>query len=86
MSDPAPVHVPVMLDEVVRWLDPRPGGVIVDGTLGGGGHTRVGTCQVPISEWKRVRNELIEAIREQTIDQPFSPDSRTEKDTAPLSS
>ena len=40
MSDPAPVHVPVMLDEIVRWLDPRPGAVIVDGTLGGGGHTR----------------------------------------------
>ncbi len=34
------LHVPVMLHEVVRWLDPRPGGVIVDGTLGGGGHTR----------------------------------------------
>ena len=40
MGDPLPVHVPVMLDEVVRWLDPRPGAVIVDGTVGGGGHTR----------------------------------------------
>jgi len=40
MSDPLPTHVPVMLDEVVHWLDPRPGAVIVDGTLGGGGHTR----------------------------------------------
>ncbi|NQT16512.1 MAG: 16S rRNA (cytosine(1402)-N(4))-methyltransferase RsmH [Planctomycetes bacterium] len=40
MSDPLPTHVPVMLDEVVHWLDPRPGGVMVDGTLGGGGHTR----------------------------------------------
>jgi len=29
-----------MLDEVVDWLDPRPGAVLVDGTLGGGGHTR----------------------------------------------
>jgi 16S rRNA (cytosine1402-N4)-methyltransferase len=29
-----------MPDEIVRWLDPRPGGVFVDGTLGGGGHTR----------------------------------------------
>jgi len=28
-----------MLDEVLQWLDPRPGAVIVDGTLGGGGHT-----------------------------------------------
>ncbi len=40
MTDPSPAHVPVMLDQVVHWLDPRPGTVIVDGTLGGGGHTR----------------------------------------------
>jgi 16S rRNA (cytosine1402-N4)-methyltransferase len=40
MIDSPPVHVPVLLDEVVRWLDPRPGGTVVDGTLGGGGHTR----------------------------------------------
>jgi len=40
MSSPLSVHVPVMLDEVVGWLDPRPGAVLVDGTLGGGGHTR----------------------------------------------
>ena len=35
------VHVPVMPDEIVRWLAPRPGGLVVDGTLGGGGHARV---------------------------------------------
>jgi 16S rRNA (cytosine1402-N4)-methyltransferase len=40
MSEPSPVHVPVLLDQIVRWLDPRPGGVLVDGTLGGGGHSR----------------------------------------------
>ncbi len=33
-------HIPVMLDEVVEWLAPKPGMVLVDGTLGGGGHTR----------------------------------------------
>jgi len=33
--------VPVMPREVLEWLDPRPGQVIVDGTLGGGGHTRL---------------------------------------------
>ena len=32
-------HVPVMLDEVLEWLAPAPGKVLVDGTLGGGGHT-----------------------------------------------
>ncbi len=29
-----------MLAEVLDWLDPRPGQVIVDGTVGGGGHAR----------------------------------------------
>ena len=32
-------HTTVMRDEVVRALAPRPGGVYVDATLGGGGHT-----------------------------------------------
>ena len=32
-------HVPVMLDEVLKFLQPRPGGRYIDGTLGGGGHT-----------------------------------------------
>jgi 16S rRNA (cytosine1402-N4)-methyltransferase len=34
------IHVPVLLEEILHWLDPRPGQTIVDGTLGGGGHTR----------------------------------------------
>lgn len=33
------VHATVMRDEVVRALAPRAGGVYVDATLGGGGHT-----------------------------------------------
>lgn len=40
MHSSAPIHVSVMLDEVLAWLDPQPGATIVDGTLGGGGHTR----------------------------------------------
>jgi 16S rRNA (cytosine1402-N4)-methyltransferase len=34
------MHQAVLLNEVVSWLRPRPGGVYVDGTLGGGGHSR----------------------------------------------
>ena len=41
MNLPSPIHVPVMLDEVLDGLDPHDGGLFVDGTLGGGGHTRV---------------------------------------------
>ncbi|HVU68484.1 MAG TPA: 16S rRNA (cytosine(1402)-N(4))-methyltransferase RsmH [Ktedonobacteraceae bacterium] len=32
-------HVPVMLAEVLHFLQPAPGGHYVDGTIGGGGHT-----------------------------------------------
>ena len=31
-------HLPVLLNEVIAGLDPRPGDVAVDATLGGGGH------------------------------------------------
>lgn len=33
-------HVPVMMDEVLSYLDCRPGGTYVDCTLGGSGHAR----------------------------------------------
>ncbi|MDR1397936.1 MAG: 16S rRNA (cytosine(1402)-N(4))-methyltransferase RsmH [Desulfarculales bacterium] len=35
---PERCHQPVMLDEAVKFLDPRPGGCYVDGTVGAGGH------------------------------------------------
>ncbi len=34
-------HIPVMPDEVVEYLQPVPGKIIMDGTFGGGGHTRL---------------------------------------------
>lgn len=34
-----PVHLPVLLDEVIRYLAPRDGGLYVDGNLGLGGHS-----------------------------------------------
>jgi 16S rRNA (cytosine1402-N4)-methyltransferase len=33
-------HIPVLLDEVIAALEPRPGAVIVDATFGAGGYTR----------------------------------------------
>ncbi len=35
------IHLSVMADEVIEWLQPKPGQILVDGTLGGGGHTRL---------------------------------------------
>jgi 16S rRNA (cytosine1402-N4)-methyltransferase len=32
-------HIPVLLEESVSWLDVCPGGVYVDATFGGGGHS-----------------------------------------------
>jgi 16S rRNA (cytosine1402-N4)-methyltransferase len=37
---PQPCHIPVLPAEVLHWLNPRPGQIVVDCTVGGGGHTR----------------------------------------------
>ena len=34
-------HVPVLAEEIVSLLDPRPGDTVVDGTFGAGGHARL---------------------------------------------
>lgn len=39
-ADTSAPHIPVLLDEVMEALAPRPGDVIVDGTFGAGGYTR----------------------------------------------
>ncbi len=40
MDPSLPIHVSVMPDAVLGALEPRPGQTVVDGTFGGGGHTR----------------------------------------------
>lgn len=34
-------HLPVLPDEVLHWLNPKGGGIYLDGTLGGAGHARL---------------------------------------------
>lgn len=34
------MHIPVLLNETLSLLDPKPGQFVIDGTLGGGGHAR----------------------------------------------
>ena len=38
MGKPAREHEPVLVEQVLQYLDPRPGQVILDGTVGLGGH------------------------------------------------
>ena len=33
-------HIPVLLEETLQFLDPKPGGRFIDATLGAGGHAR----------------------------------------------
>jgi 16S rRNA (cytosine1402-N4)-methyltransferase len=40
MAESKSVHIPVLLDAVLDGLELKPGMVVVDGTLGGGGHSR----------------------------------------------
>ncbi len=40
MSEAAPPHVPVLLAEVLDALQPREGGLIVDGAFGAGGYAQ----------------------------------------------
>jgi len=40
-SQPAPRHVAVMSAEVLEYLAPAPGQILVDATVGAGGHTRL---------------------------------------------
>jgi len=40
LAEPSQPHVPVLCDEVIDRLQPRDGGLYVDGTLGLGGHTQ----------------------------------------------
>src|SRR5438046_9356360 len=34
-------HTPVLAEEVIQFLNPRPGGFFIDVTVGAGGHSRV---------------------------------------------
>lgn len=37
----AEYHQPVLVNEVEQWMQPAPGGIFVDATLGGGGHSEM---------------------------------------------
>ena len=49
MGRPPQYHRPVMVDRVVSWLLPLDGGVILDATYGGGGHSEAILAALPAS-------------------------------------
>lgn len=56
-------HKPVLIEEVITFLAPRPQGVYVDVTFGGGGHTRAilqaePTCKVIAFDWDKDALEM----------------------------
>lgn len=63
---PYPIHTPVMLDEVIHYLDPRPGKRFIDATLGYAGHTlgllKAGAEVVGIDRDEDMLNIAIERI------------------------
>jgi len=50
LPDYRSIHQPVLMREVVKLLSPRPGAVIVDGTLGMGGHSEALLAAYPTIE------------------------------------
>ncbi len=66
-------HMPVMLEEVLKFLRPAPGGHYIDGTIGGGGHTeailertapdgKVLGIDTDVQALARVREQLAESV------------------------
>src|SRR5215218_8653984 len=41
LLDMTSIHIPVLAGELIELLDPQPGAVAVDCTIGGGGHARL---------------------------------------------
>ncbi len=64
-------HKPVLIAEVLKFLEPKPHGIYIDATFGGGGHTRAileaePTCNVIAFDWDRKALELhSEAFKEE---------------------
>ncbi len=69
------LHTPVLLDEVVGLLDPKPGDVMLDGTANGGGHTlalsgRVGLGGkiIAIERDREVIDKLAERVKKENVE------------------
>ena len=78
IDTPKPYHISVLPDEVRTYLAPKPGGIYVDATFGGGGHTRVildaePTCTVVGLDWDTNAFDTNAPLLEQEYGDRFIP-------------
>ncbi len=67
-----------MVAEVVEWLDPRPGHLVVDGTVGAGGHSRAVLPRIMPGGFLigvDIDPEMLELARESLVATEFWPDN-----------
>jgi 16S rRNA (cytosine1402-N4)-methyltransferase len=58
-------HTPVLLDEVLQWLDLKPDGIYVDATLGAGGHSAgIATRMLELAGTEKLTGRLISLDRD----------------------
>ncbi len=74
---PYPIHTPVMLNEVIHYLDPKPGKRFVDATLGYAGHTlellKAGSDVVGIDRDEDLLKIALERITKEGFIAQFTP-------------
>lgn len=74
---PYPLHTPVMLDEVIHYLDPKPGTRFIDATLGYAGHAlgllKAGAEVVGIDRDEDLLKIAIERITKEGFLKQFTP-------------
>ena len=61
-------HIPIMLGEVLELLATERGGIYVDGTLGGGGHSRAAGCEL-LGNLENAKNAILAEV-EAELDAP----------------
>lgn len=67
----ATVHKPVLVNDVIAYLNVRPGGVYLDATFGSGGHTRAileqnDDCTVIALDWdQRSLDQFVDPLQEE---------------------